>query len=125
MKVLLSIKPVIVEIIYSGDKRFEYRKFAFKNVDIDSIIIYSTMPVGKIVGEFKFKTIHKSTPQIIWRKTKKYSGISQDFFFDYFKNKTEACAIEIEEVQKYNSPIDPHTLLPNFTAPQSFCYLEA
>ena len=82
-------------------------------------------PLEKIVGEFKFKTIHKSTPQIIWRKTKKYSGISQDFFFDYFKNKTEACAIEIEEVQKYNSPIDPHTLLPNFTAPQSFCYLEA
>lgn len=125
MKVILSIKPEFVEKIFSGEKRFEYRKSIFKNNDIDSIIIYSTMPVGKIVGEFKFKAIHKNTPNLIWKKTKKYSGISQDSFFNYFKNKTEACAIEIKEVQKYKSPIDPHTLLPNFIAPQSFCYLEA
>ena len=30
MKVLLSIKPEFVEKIFSGEKRFEYRKFAFK-----------------------------------------------------------------------------------------------
>ncbi len=124
MKVLLSIKPEFVEKIFSGEKRFEYRKNIFKNIAIESIVIYSTMPVGKIVGEFKFKTIHKNTPKIIWKETKKYSGISEDFFFNYFENKKEACAIEISEVHKYKTPIDPHSLLPNFVAPQSFCYLD-
>lgn len=122
MKVILSIKPEFVEKIFSGEKRFEYRKVIFKNSDVDTVMIYSTMPVGKIVGEFKFKTLHKNTPQIIWKKTKDYSGTSQEFFFEYFKNRTDAYAIEIEEVQKYEKPIDPHTLFPHFTAPQSFCY---
>ena len=123
MKVLLSIKPEFVEKIFSGEKKFEYRKAIFKNNSISSVIIYSTMPVGKIVGEFSFKEIHKKSPKELWRETKEYSGISKDFFFDYFKNKTEACAIEIENVQKYEKPIDPHTMFPNFTAPQSFFYV--
>ena len=52
MKVLLSIKPEFVEKIFSGEKRFEYRKSIFKQQNIDTIVIYSTMPVGMIVGEF-------------------------------------------------------------------------
>lgn len=88
------------------------------------IVIYSTMPVGMIVGEFKFKTIHANSPKIIWEKTKKYSGISEDFFYNYFKNKDTAFAIEIEKVRKYRKPLDPHTMFTKFTAPQSFCYLE-
>lgn len=55
MRVLLSIKPEFVEKIFSGEKLYEYRKATFKNEDISSVVIYSTMPVGKIVGEFKFK----------------------------------------------------------------------
>lgn len=47
MRVLLSIKPEFVEKIFSGEKLYEYRKAAFKNEGISSIVIYSTMPVGK------------------------------------------------------------------------------
>ena len=124
MRVLLSIKPEFVEKIFSGEKLYEYRKATFKNEDISSVVIYSTMPVGKIVGEFKFKKIHIDSPEIIWNETKQHSGISKKFFFDYFKNRTEAYAIEIEEVTKYEEPLDPHTIFPRFTAPQSFCYLD-
>ncbi|MBQ8465511.1 MAG: ASCH domain-containing protein [Alphaproteobacteria bacterium] len=124
MKVILSIKPEFVEKIFSGEKRFEYRKSIFKQRDIDTIIIYSTMPVGMIVGEFKFKTIHADSPKMIWKETKKYSGITKDFFYDYFKNKETAFAIEIEKVHKYKKPLNPYTIFTNFTAPQSFCYLE-
>ena len=57
MKVLLSIKPQFVEEIFSGKKRFEYRKSIFKRDNIKSVIIYCTMPVGKIVGEFEIEDI--------------------------------------------------------------------
>lgn len=50
MKVLLSIKPSYVDKIRTGRKKFEFRKIIFKNVP-DSIIVYETMPVGKVVGE--------------------------------------------------------------------------
>ena len=52
MKILLSIKPEFVEEIFSGRKKFEYRKAIFTNKKVTSVIVYSTMPVGKIVGEF-------------------------------------------------------------------------
>ena len=52
MKILLSIKPEFVEEIFSGRKKFEYRKAIFTNKKVTSAIVYSTMPVGKIVGEF-------------------------------------------------------------------------
>ena len=125
MKVLLSIKPEFVEKIFSGEKRFEYRKCLFKNHNVDSIVIYSTMPIGRIVGEFKIKAIHKNDPKEIWRRTKKYSGISENFFFNYFKHKTEACAIEILEVKKYKKPINPKKNFPDFVPPQSFCYIKS
>ncbi len=124
MRVLLSIKPEFVEKIFSGEKLYEYRKIIFKSKDVSSVVIYSTMPVGKIVGEFKFKKIHIDSPEIIWNETKQYSGISEKFFFDYFKNRSEAYAIEIEKVIKYTEPLDPHTIFPKFTPPQSFCYLD-
>jgi len=124
MKVLLSIKPEFVEKIFSGEKRFEYRKAAFKNKNVSDVVIYSTMPVGKIVGEFKLKKIHTGTPEMIWERTRQYSGISKKFFFDYFKNRSEAYAFEIEGAAKYKEPLDPHSIFPGFTAPQSFRYLE-
>lgn len=124
MKVLLSIKPVYVEKIFSGEKRFEYRKSIFKRKDVDTIVVYSTKPVGKIVGEFKIKCIHKNSPNAIWNKTKSYSGISEKFFFQYFKEKELAYAIEIEDVIKYTTEQNPYTVFSKFTPPQSFIYIE-
>ena len=49
MKILLSIKPEFVKEIFSGKKKFEYRKSIFTNKKVTSVIVYSTMPVGQIV----------------------------------------------------------------------------
>jgi len=49
-KVLMSINPEHVDNIMSGKKVFEFRKVKCKR-KIDSIVIYSTAPVMKIVGE--------------------------------------------------------------------------
>lgn len=62
MKVLLSIKPEFVKEIFNGNKKFEYRKAIFKNKDVKTIVIYATMPVGKIVGEFDIDYIIEKHP---------------------------------------------------------------
>ena len=49
MKAILSIKPQFVDKIIN-------RKKIFKK-EIEAVIIYSTKPVGKFVGEFKIKNI--------------------------------------------------------------------
>lgn len=124
MKVLISIKPEFVEKIFSGEKQFEYRKSIFKRQNIDTIIIYETKPIGKIVGEIQFNEILVDTPQNIWNKTKEKSGISEKFFFEYFQNRNLAYAIKINKTIKYGKAINPKEEGLIFTAPQSFRYIK-
>lgn len=99
MRVLLSIKPEFVEKIFSGEKLYEYRKATFKNEDISSVVIYSTMPVGKIVGEFKFKKIHIDSPEIIWNETKQHSGISKKFFLIILRIEPKLMLLKLRKLQ--------------------------
>lgn len=122
MKVLLSIKPEFVKQIINGNKKFEYRKRIFKQ-DVESVIIYSTMPEGMIVGEFKIDKIIKDSLSEIWNQTCRYSGITEDFFYEYFSGKEDGYAIKIKEFIEYDEPIDPKKFDKNFIAPQSYKYI--
>ncbi|WP_102504711.1 ASCH domain-containing protein [Salinivibrio kushneri] len=124
MKALLSIKPEFVEKIFSREKLFEYRKAVFKRPDVKSVVIYSTMPVGKIVGEFLVGDILAKSPEDLWEETKNDAGIDKQFFDSYFNNREIAYAIEIAELYQYETPIDPYETDSSFTAPQSFKYLD-
>lgn len=123
MKVLLSIKPEHAEKIFSGQKKFEFRKTTFKNHLVKTVVVYATMPVGKIIGEFRIKNIHKDIPETIWKRTRNYSGIDKAFFNEYYQGKNYAIAIEVDNPKLYNNPINPKEEYENFTAPQSFMYL--
>lgn len=123
MKVLLSIKPQFVAEIFNGNKKFEYRKAIFKNKDVKTIVIYATMPIGKIVGEFDIDHILEDSPFSIWEETKQYSGITEEFYDSYFNGRDKAFAIKIKSLKEYSEPICPYTTYDNFTAPQSFKYI--
>ncbi len=123
MKVLLSIKPEFVEKILDGSKRFEFRKNVFKNKNVKSIVVYSTMPVGKVVAEFDIEHILMDAPDTVWEKTADFSGISRSFFDEYFTGRDRAVAIGIGEVRQYERPMDLTELGIGSTAPQSYRYL--
>lgn len=118
MKAILSIKPQFVDKIINGEKKFEYRKKIFKK-EIEAVIIYSTKPVGKFVGEFKIKNIINDDPNKVWEETNALSGINYEYYKSYFNNHNTAYALEIEDLVVYENPIDPSE---EFKAPQSFCY---
>lgn len=123
MKVLLSIKPEYAEKIFQGEKRFEFRKSVFKNKEVKSIVVYATMPVGKIIGEFEIDGIIEGSPSRVWEETKGFAGISLNFFSDYFSGRDKAFAIRVGDVMKYDPPIDLNDLGHGLTAPQSFRYI--
>lgn len=123
MKVILSIKPEFVKQIFSGKKKFEYRKVLFKRNDISTIVIYATKPYGKVVGEFDIDDIIVDKPYELWERTKEFSGISKSYFSDYFKGKDLGYAIKIKNCKKYDLPMDLLEYDENVkVAPQSFCY---
>lgn len=125
MKILLSIKPEYVQRIMDGTKKFEYRRRIFKRKNINTVVIYATKPVGKVIGEFKIKKVISDSPQTVWHKTHKYAGLNEEDFYKYFNGINEAFAIQISEFTKYNTHLDLSELEDgNIRAPQSFIYLD-
>ena len=124
MRVLLSIKPQYVDKILSGEKTFEFRKQSFKRTGINTVIIYATMPVGKVIGEFSILSILEDTPLNIWELTKKKAGIDKIFFDEYYKTKTKAVAIQIGRITQYDTPLELYELGENLIPPQSYKYLD-
>lgn len=123
MKVLLSIKPEFAEKIFNGLKKYEFRRSIFKRLDIEKVIVYASAPISKVIGEFEIEKILREELPNLWDMTKKYAGISEKLFYDYFSNKNEGYAIKIKSFQKYETP---HCLKSSYGVmpPQSFKYLE-
>lgn len=124
MKILLSIKPVFADLIFTGEKGYEYRKSVYKNRDVKTVVVYATRPVAKIIGEFDISAIVAGAPTEIWRRTRDKSGISKEFFESYFEGRKSAFALKIGAVRRYDEPIDPETIFEKFTAPQSYMYID-
>lgn len=123
MNVILSIKPEFVEKIFSGEKKYEYRKILFKQ-QVDTVYIYASRPISKIVGEFKIESILCDTPANIWKLTESQSGVTKEFFDKYYEGKDKAVALKIEECKEYKEGINPASWIPNFKVPQSFFYIQ-
>lgn len=120
-KILLSINPEHVDNIMAGTKLYEFRKIQCKE-KVDKIIIYSTSPVMKVVGEADVEDVIIDKPEQVWNITYAYSGISKAFFDSYYENKEKAVAFKLTNVKKYRTP----KKLSSYgikNAPQSFMYI--
>lgn len=61
-------------------------------------------------------------PENIWNITREFSGITHEYFLEYYKNREKAIAYRLGKVKKYKTPKS----LNEFgikSAPQSFIYL--
>ena len=121
--VLLSIKPEFAHKIFDGTKKYEFRKQIFKDSSVKKVIVYSSSPEQKVIGEFIIDDILNDTPSALWLQTRDYSGITQAFYDEYFRGRQNAYAIKVAsaiiyEQQKKLSDFD--IIYP----PQSFAYVE-
>lgn len=124
MKVILSIKPEFANKIFDGTKKFEFRKTIFKNDKIKTVIVYASSPVQKVIGEFEIEKIINHDLDTLWGITQHHSGISEDYFYEYFAEKEIGYAIKIKKTKKYKAPKclrADFNLLP----PQSFAYYQS
>ena len=124
MNVILSIRPNFCKMIFSGQKKYEYRKRVFTRSDVDKVYIYATKPICRIVGCFRVEEVIENKKSYMWEKTHKDGGISKEYFDAYFKNSDTAYAIKIGQVVKLDNPIDPKEVIKDFHAPQNFMYVD-
>lgn len=123
MKVILSIKPEFAEKIFNGSKKFEFRRRLYKNKEVKAVIVYASAPISKIIGEFEVGSVLHDDLSSLWKRTNEYSGITEEYYFDYFKGKENGYAIAVKKAEKYDRPIcirESFGLAP----PQSFAYVQ-
>lgn len=127
MKILMSIKPKYIEKIFAGEKRFEFRRVVPPIFNEDeseiTIVMYSSAPVSKVVGEFRVDYCVEGLRDSIWWIAKNGAGITHEEFQKYFNGKPIANAIGIADVVKYETPksLQSYGLK---RPPQNYCYLE-
>jgi predicted transcriptional regulator len=121
MKVVLSIKPEFAFKIFDGTKKFEFRKSIFKNEKIKTIIVYASSPVQQVIGEFEIEEVLNYDLSTLWDLTQEFSGISEEFYYEYFTNKEQGFAIKIKKTRKYRTPKCLRADF-NLSPPQSFAY---
>lgn len=120
MKVILSIKPEFANKIFDGSKKYEFRKSIFKE-DVRTVLVYSSSPVQKVIGEFQIEEIIRHDLETLWELTKNDAGITKQYFYEYFADKDEGFAIKIKKKNKFRIPKCLRTEY-NLTPPQSFAY---
>ncbi|MDR0683134.1 MAG: ASCH domain-containing protein [Dysgonamonadaceae bacterium] len=122
MKVLLSIKPEFALKIFEGTKKYEFRKIIFKRKDVTTVVVYASSPMQQVIGEFEIEKILCKDTESLWQETKRHSGITKDFYDEYFADKEMAYAIQVGATLMYTDPLLLADVGLNF-APQSFAYL--
>jgi predicted transcriptional regulator len=118
----MSIKPEYAFKIFDGKKKFEFRRKIFKNRDVKTVVVYASSPVQQVIGEFEIEDIYSLSPEQLWQKTKGNSGISEEYFFQYFAELDIAHAIKIKNIRRYQNPLclrEDFDLKP----PQSYRYI--
>ena len=119
--IILSIHPKHIEKILSGEKRYEYRKRIPQ--DINYLIVYATAPTKKVVAIIEVDMVIKDTPQNIWDVTQNESGVSYEFFMNYFNEVSTAYAIKIRNIYKMPTPIDITVIDGVKCGPQAYQYV--
>lgn len=119
--IILPVRPIFADKILSGEKKFEYRKKLCKK-EIHSIYLYSTSPIKMIIGEVEVVGKICASKEDLWKQTHMYSGITENFYYQYFKNQKYACAYKIGKVKRYRNPVSLNEINIK-SAPQLFIYV--
>ena len=123
MIVFYPIKPVYIEKILSGEKKYELRKRLPRD-KVEYVFLYATTPVCRVVGYAKVGLTYRECKTKLWERVSESAGIDEVDYFNYFHGSDDACAIELKTVYKYEEPFHPKDISDDFVVPQSFRYVE-
>jgi predicted transcriptional regulator len=105
----------------AGEKQIEFRKIGFRR-DVEYLVIYASSPEKRVLGYARVKGIAKDSPEGLWRRFRNIGGIDREPFFNYFRGKSVAYGILIDESWRLSDPKKPQEIGWTWPIPQSFRY---
>jgi predicted transcriptional regulator len=105
----------------AGEKQIEFRKIGFRR-DVEYLVIYASSPEKRVLGYARVKGIAEDSPEGLWRRFRNIGGIDKEPFFNYFRGKSVAYGILIDESWRLSDPKKPQEIGWTWPIPQSFRY---
>ena len=87
------------------------------------MLIYSSKNVKQVVAECDIELVDETDVDALWEKTKDKSGISEEYYRQYFKGAKKCYAIRMSNIHFFDKPRQLTDYKENGKAPQSFCYV--
>lgn len=122
---LLSIRPVYSEKIFSGKKRVELRRLRPAVHKGDLVLVYTSSPSCELTGAFVVGDVESGTPEGLWEKVRRICGVTKAQYDDYYRGSKKAYGIRIERAWRLEAPVKLASLRrrsARFHPPQSYRY---
>ncbi len=114
-KILMPIKKEYADKILDGTKKYEYR-LSIAQRPVSCIVIH-VPETQRVVAEAEVLEVLALSPKELWNLTKDGSGITKQFFDEYFSGKETAYAYKLGKVTKVDKKASDYTnkhVQPNF-----------
>lgn len=125
---LLSLKPVYADLVFSGLKTAELRRHITRDVEGRDVFIYVSSPEQKLRGGFRVDKVWEGTPDAIWREVKHLAGVDEATFASYYEGRSRAFALSIAYAWEHKHAVslsDLRKRFAGFVVPQSWRFLTA
>lgn len=119
---VMSIKPQFAEAILNGTKLVEFRKRRLAP-DVTTVLIYATMPVGRVIGAFEVHGYDVASPTAVWERHKGHAGIARSGYRAYYRGSEAAVGILVKDARRLARPLTLKELDASLPVPQSFVYV--
>jgi predicted transcriptional regulator len=90
---IISIHPVYADAILTGEKTIELRRRFPELSSGTRLWIYSTRPIGAVIGFATIRDVLRAHPATIWKRHGEDAGVDHASFKTYFDGAREAVAI--------------------------------
>ena len=124
--ILISIQPEYADQIMDGCKTVELRRRFVETVEQDTrLFIYSSSPVGAIIGCAKIEGVIKLPIKQIWKTFHKQACIEKSEFEKYFDGVEFGFVVSLGDVTPLTELLVREDILDRWgiRPPQSYMYL--
>lgn len=121
---LISVHPVHVEKIVSGEKNLEFRRVWPTRV-IETLVVYATHPVQRLAAIVQVAGVVRASKTALWQvAVAEGGGITRKALSNYLEGKELGVAIRLGKRVDLGSSVLPKMVFgASFRPPQSFRYL--
>ncbi len=124
----MSVKPNWADLFFLTDtpKTVELRKGNFgKSLKAgDRLLIYDTLPVGKVIGEVRVRDRSQLWIDSLRSATEQFAQVSKEDFEAYYQGKDYGVAVWVDRPERFESPISLATVKEaGITPPQQILKL--